>query len=258
MALSAAAPATGSPVDFAALGEGLTFSSLPFERQTEITGPLAAKLFVSSSTTDADLFLVFRVFAPDGEEVVFQGALDPHTPVGQGWLRASHRRLDPSLTTFYRPYHSHDALEPLTPGEIVELDIEIWPTCIVVPRGYRVALTVRGKDYEYSGPAAHLSNMKNPMRGCGPFVHDDPQDRPPQVFGGTTTLHVGPAIAAVSAGSDRAGYRRLIAENRLFAASPPALPQSDLHREPRSRGRVARSDHRVVPRQAPLLAILIG
>ena len=37
-----------------------------------------------------------------------------------------------------------------------------------------------------------LSNMKNPMRGCGPFVHDDPEDRPPAVFGGKVTLHVGP------------------------------------------------------------------
>jgi predicted acyl esterase len=34
--------------------------------------------------------------------------------------------------------------------------------------------------------------MKNPMRGCGPFVHDDPTDRPPAIFGGKVTLHVGP------------------------------------------------------------------
>ena len=43
------------------------------------------------------------------------------------------------------------------------------------PKGYTVALAVRGKDYVYDGaPPATLSNMKNPMRGCGPFVHDDP------------------------------------------------------------------------------------
>jgi len=34
--------------------------------------------------------------------------------------------------------------------------------------------------------------MKNPMRGCGPFEHDDPTDRPPEVFGGRVTLHCGP------------------------------------------------------------------
>jgi predicted acyl esterase len=152
---------------------------------------LAAKLWVSSSTADADLFLVFRLFDPQGKEVTFQGALDPHAPIAQGWLRASHRKLDAKLSLPYRPYHSHDEKQPLTPGEPVELDIEIWPTCIVVPKGYRVALTVRGKDYEWDGPAETLSNMKNPMRGCGPFVHDDPTDRPDSVFGGTTTLHFG-------------------------------------------------------------------
>src|SRR5256886_10465575 len=50
------------------LFRSLTFLSEPVEKQTEITGPLAARLFVSSSTPDADLFLVFRVFTPDRSE----------------------------------------------------------------------------------------------------------------------------------------------------------------------------------------------
>jgi predicted acyl esterase len=176
-------------LEYDAMGNGVTFSTPPLKHATEITGPSALKLFLSSSTTDADVFAVLRVFAPDGREVVFQGALDPHTPVAQGWLRASHRKLDPELTLPHRPYHTHDEQQPLTPGKAVELDIEIWPTCIVVPAGYRLALTIRGKDYEYDGPGATLSNMKNVMRGCGPFVHDDPADRPPEVFGGKVTLH---------------------------------------------------------------------
>ena len=48
----------------------------------EITGPVAAKLFVSSDTTDADLFLVLRVFDPHGKEVMFIGSNDPRVPVG--------------------------------------------------------------------------------------------------------------------------------------------------------------------------------
>ena len=175
-------------VEYEAMGNGLTFSTPPLKHATEITGPSALKLFVSSSTTDADVFAVLRVFDRDGREVVFQGALDPHTPVAQGWLRASHRKLDPEQSLPHRPYHTHDEEQPLTPGKAVELDIEIWPTCIVVPAGHRIALTIRGKDYEYDGPGATLSNMKNVMRGCGPFVHDDPSDRPEKVFGGKVTL----------------------------------------------------------------------
>ena len=177
-------------VSYAGLGDGVTFLSAPFEKETEITGPLASKIWIASDTEDADLFLVFRVFTPDLKEVVFQGALDPHTPVAQGWLRASHRKLDKNLSVPYRPYHTHDEKQPLKPGEIVELDVEIWPTCIVVPKGYRIALSVRGKDYVYPGGADQgLSNMKNAFTGVGPFLHNDPTDRPPKIFGGNVTIH---------------------------------------------------------------------
>jgi predicted acyl esterase len=167
------------------------------ETETEITGPLAAKLFVSSATSDADLFVVLRVFTPDLREVVFMGAVDPHTPVAQGWLRASHRKLDRALSTEYRPYHTHDEAQALRPGEVVPLDIELWPTSIVVPAGYRIALTVRGRDYEWAkSTGARLSNFKNELRGCGPFLHDDPRDRPAEVFGAEVTLHFGPGREA--------------------------------------------------------------
>jgi len=182
-----------SSITYDGLGDGVTFVSAPLDKETEITGPLAAKLFVSSSTADADLFLVFRVFTPDMKEVVFMGAIDPHTPVAQGWLRASHRKLDPRRSAAYRPYHAHDQEQPLKPSEIVQLDVEIWPTSVVVPDGHRIALTVRGRDYEWQKTTgAKLSNFKNELLGCGPFLHNDPRDRPASVFGGKVTLHVGP------------------------------------------------------------------
>jgi len=184
---------TPGRITYDGLGDGVTFVSAPLDKETEITGPLAARLFVSSSTTDADVFLVFRVLTPDLREVVFMGAIDPHTPIAQGWLRASHRKLDPKLSTEFRPYHTHDQKQPLKPGEVVPLDVEIWPTSIVVPAGHRIALTVRGRDYEWQKTTgAKLSNFKNELTGCGPFLHNDPRDRPAPVFGGKVTLHMGP------------------------------------------------------------------
>ena len=186
--------AQGRPgaITFDAMGDCVTFLTAPMAEATEITGPSSVRLFVSSTTADADLFVVLRVFTPDLKEITFQGAIDPHTPIGQGWLRASHRELDPALSLPYRPYHTHTNPQPLAPGEVVQLDIEIWPTSIVVPPGYRVGLTVRGRDYESALEGGRLSNFKNVLRGCGPFLHDDPRDRPPEVFGGRTTLHAGP------------------------------------------------------------------
>jgi uncharacterized protein len=189
LGLSIEPPRNATTLSYATTGDGLTFLTPPMREEMEITGPVAARLSVSSDTTDADLFLVLRVFDPAGKEVVFIGSNDPRTPVGIGWLRASHRKLDPARSLPYRPWHTHDEEWPLTPGEPVELDIEIWPTCIVVPPGYRVGLTVRGKDYEYDGTDAALPYAAYPMKGVGPFTHTDPRDRPPEIFGGTNTLH---------------------------------------------------------------------
>ena len=147
---------------------------------------------MSSATEDADLFVVVRAFTPDLKEVTFQGALDAHTPIAQGWLRCSHRKLDPKLTLPYRPYHTHDEEQKLKPGQVYEVDVEVWPTCIVLPKGYRLALSVRGTDYVFPGePGVGLETLGKVWTGCAVFTHDDPRDRPPEIFGKTVTLHCG-------------------------------------------------------------------
>src|SRR5207244_2872432 len=150
------------------------------------------KLFVSSSTKDSDLFLVVRVFDPQGTEVTFMGSTDPNTPIANGWLRVSHRRLDPKRSLPYRPYHPHDRVEPLTPGEVYECDVEIVTSCIVVPAGSRRALTVRGKDYEYEGEVSEFGKKFHyGTRGTGGMTHADADDRPANLFGGMVTLYAG-------------------------------------------------------------------
>jgi predicted acyl esterase len=188
-ALNTQQPREQTALTYETTGDGVTFSTPPLAEELEITGPVAAKLYVASDTTDADLFLVLRVFDPAGKEVTFVGSNDPRVPVGLGWLRASHRKLDPKETTPYRPWHTHDERWPLTPGVPVECDVEIWPTSIVVPVGYRLTLSVRGKDYEVDGTDAALPHAPYAMKGVGPFTHTHPEDRPPAIFGGKNTLH---------------------------------------------------------------------
>src|SRR5208283_2926915 len=143
--------------------------------------------------SDADVFVVLRAFAPNGDEVVFQGAIDPHAPLSQGWLRASHRKLDPTLSREYRPFHTHDEEQPLAPSQPVELDVEVWPTSIVLPRGYRIAVSIRGKDYVYPGASGgRIKSFKNELTGCGPFIHDEARNRPSEIFGGRNAVHITP------------------------------------------------------------------
>ncbi len=174
-------------ISYEVTDDGLTFMSAPVASDLEITGPVAAKLWLSSDSIDADVFVALRVFDPAGKEVVYIGSNDPRTPVGLGWLRASQRKLDPNESQPYRPWHTHDEVQPLTPGVPVELDIEIWPTSIVVPVGYQLAFTVRGKDYEFDGTDAGVAHAPYPMKGVGPFTHT--LDRPKEIFGGKNTLH---------------------------------------------------------------------
>jgi uncharacterized protein len=192
MSLRPDEPSREHRLSYEALGKGLDFFLASADAPLEITGPMAAKLFLSSSTSDADVFLVLRLFDPDGREVTFIGSNDPRTPIANGWLRASHRKLDPVQSLPYRPYHPHDEAWRLAPGEPVELDIEIWPSCIVVPPGYRLCLSVRGRDYEHEGPPLELAGVKYTLTGVGPFLHAHPHDRPKEVFGGTYTLHFEP------------------------------------------------------------------
>lgn len=170
-------------------GDGLTFRTPPMPVSTEITGPIAVKLWLSSQTADADVFLALRLFDPNGEEITFIGSNDPRVPIGLGWLRASHRKLDAKKSLPYRPWHTHDEEWPLQPGQAAELDVEIWPTSIVVPRSYQLALSISGKDYEVDGRDIALPNAPYPMKGVGPFLHIDPDDRPQNKFVTQNTLH---------------------------------------------------------------------
>jgi hypothetical protein len=70
----------------------------------------------------------------------------------------------------------------------VPLDIEIWPTSVFIPAGYRLAVTLGGRDFEFPGDGPWPAVYGVPMKGNGILVHNDPTDRPAGVFSGTTTL----------------------------------------------------------------------
>jgi uncharacterized protein len=94
-----------------------------------------------------------------------------------GWLRASHRKLDEARSQPWRPYHAHDEVQKLEPGTPYPVDVEIWPTSMVFPKGYRLVLTLQGHDLVITPP--------------GRLLHDHPQDRTPEEFGGINTVHTG-------------------------------------------------------------------
>jgi predicted acyl esterase len=127
-------------------GMGISLDTAPLPRDTEITGPVAAVLWVSSSTEDMDLFLTIRNIDPGGNDVWEVGQQGQQVPVAKGWLRVSHRELDPGLSLPYRPYHRHKRRLYLAPGEIVQVQVEIWPTSMVFKQGHRIRLDIQPRD----------------------------------------------------------------------------------------------------------------
>lgn len=150
------------------------FALAPFEQPTEITGPIKLKLWISSNAADADLFAIVRKLDRKGDEVRFPGQSSPAIAAAYGWLRASHRKLDSARSTPYRPFHTHDELQPLEKNVIVPVEIEIWPTSVAFESGERLVLEVASRD----------------DAGVAPFLHDHPEDRK---LTGSTTLHCGGA-----------------------------------------------------------------
>ena len=89
-------------------------------------------------------------------------------------LRDDGRALDEDASTPWQPVHTHVGLAPVTPGEPVAVDVEIWPTSVVLAPGHRLVLEIRAHD--------------DP--GIAPFHHTHPGDRR---WGGAMAVHTGPA-----------------------------------------------------------------
>ncbi|MGB7541896.1 MAG: CocE/NonD family hydrolase [Burkholderiales bacterium] len=136
---------------------GVSFETGPLEADTEVTGPVVLVLWVSSTTEDMDIFATLRNIGADGKEVFELGQQSQPVPVAKGWLRASHRKLDPALSLPYRPYHVHDERQWLERGEVVRVEVEIWPTCMVFGKGHCIRLDVQPRDGIGSAPYTHYS-----------------------------------------------------------------------------------------------------
>ncbi|KAL5001007.1 Alpha/Beta hydrolase protein [Aspergillus recurvatus] len=162
------------------------FTTPPFEHETEITGHIVAHLNVSMSPnpgaltpTDMDLFLTLRYISPEGKEVFYTGTAGDPVPLCKGWLRVSLRKVNDRHVRHreylpHRDYYSTDA-QPVIPGEVYPVDVEIWPTNIVVEKGGQIVLEVASGD----------------TQGSGIFLHNEPTDRSPEKFQGQNHINFG-------------------------------------------------------------------
>ncbi len=135
---------------------GVSFETAPMKADTEITGPIVLNLWVSSTSEDMDIFATLRHVDAKGRDAPELGQRgEPTECVTKGWLRASHRKLDKEKSLPYRPYHAHNERWPLKKGEVVECQVEVISTSIVIKKGHKLRLDIGPKDGHGSGHFTH-------------------------------------------------------------------------------------------------------
>lgn len=122
---------------------GLGFQTKPLDRAVHFRGPINAHLFVSSMGGDGMLSVAVEDVAPDGTVSRITG----------GWQVISQRKLVKAKSRYVdgrliQPWHpfTQASKDKLAPGEIVPVDVEIFPTAAVIKPGHRLRLTVQGYD----------------------------------------------------------------------------------------------------------------
>ena len=124
----------------------LTFTTAPLENDLEIAGPVKLVLYASSTARDTDFFVKLSDQFPQAPEDRAKG-LNPFAEiVTRGWLRASHRALDPARSSDMVPYHTHVDPQPLTPGEIYKFEISLEPTAYLIKQGHRLRIEIVNGD----------------------------------------------------------------------------------------------------------------
>ncbi|WP_321875138.1 CocE/NonD family hydrolase C-terminal non-catalytic domain-containing protein, partial [Burkholderia cenocepacia] len=106
----------------------------------------------------------------------------------------SHRAVDPAKSTAWQPFHPHLAAEPMTPGQLYPVDVEFTqPTSIVIPKGYRLALTIQGKDFGYGpgAPVVHAKDYALPDDSHSGLFFAAHPNRDTALYGGTDTVVTG-------------------------------------------------------------------
>lgn len=165
--------ASSSKVSYPALGrlsdpKLVQFTTAPFASETEVTGHIVAHLNVSVTpehpgSTDLDLFVTLRYIDPSGQEVFYTGTAGDAIPLCKGWLRVSNRAVHAEHPKHrewlpHREYLSTDVL-PVVADEVYAVDVEVWPTNVVVEKGGRLVFEVSSGDTQGSGTFQHTSEV---------------------------------------------------------------------------------------------------
>ena len=129
---------------------GVSFISDPLTEDMVLAGYMKAGLWVSSTSSDMDVFVSLRVLDEHDREIRYESLVPPIDPanvhpVGHGLLKVSHRKLDDARSTEYWPVHTHAEADhqPLEDGRIVAIEVGLNPSSALIRKGCRLRVDVQ-------------------------------------------------------------------------------------------------------------------
>lgn len=143
--------------------QSLVYTSEPFTRPVEFTGPVTLYLYVSIDTGDANIIVNLWNILPDGSR---------HPVRRYGALRMSHPYLREKSKP-WAPVHDHTASLPVNPGDIREYVIEINPLAWVFLPGHRLQLEIKAMDPDPVQKHSWVGKVGNmgPLPGSEPVSY---------------------------------------------------------------------------------------
>jgi putative CocE/NonD family hydrolase len=132
----------------------LRFQSDPLPQDLLVAGPIVLNLFAAIDQADTNWIVILKDVGPDvsvrsareGERNIPQDL--PEREITRGWLKASHRAVDPARSKPGRPWHplTREAWRPVEPGGVEEYAIEIMATANLFRRGHRICIDITSLD----------------------------------------------------------------------------------------------------------------
>ncbi len=161
----------GPPGGFDPARRVLTFTTAPLDGDMEICGPIKLVLYASTTAHDTDFFIKLSDQFPQSSDDRGKG-LNPFAElITRGWLRASHRAVDPARSTDMVPYQSHADPQALTPNEIYKFEISLEPIAYLIKQGHRLRVEIVNGD----SPATEIlwSHYYRPDKIGSDTIHHD-------------------------------------------------------------------------------------
>ncbi len=157
---------TDNRLDEATSG-GSSYTTAPMKSDFRIDGPIMADLWLATTARDAVTTVRVTDVAPDGTS----------TDLTDGWLAASFRALDPTRSRYVggqlmQPWHpfTQASVLPVTAGKPMELQVEVFPTNAVIPKGHSLRIDVEGGDFPHAMPPLPMG--LNELGGVVQILHD--------------------------------------------------------------------------------------